>query len=317
LVSWVGPTWVQPLVLSLEDGSSHPLADGFRRAWTGLPRVPVSDVVHTAGGGMVGTADGHVVRVGSPTFVRAGLDQHRDERSSDPILAAKIDAIDRTLTPVYVAVDGVLLAAAGLGDRVREDALQSLDTLRLRGWRTIMLSGDAIDVVASVGASLGFRDDQIIGAASPEDKLAYVERLKRAGTVVMVGDGVNDAAAIAAASVGVGVHGGAEACLATADVYLTRPGLGALVELIDGAERTMRVIRRNIAFSIGYNLIGAGLAAVGMLSPLIAAILMPTSSITVVLGSWYSHTFPRSGRHTSGRTSGHSSVNTTRLERVA
>ena len=159
-----------------------------------------------------------------------------------------------------------------------------------------MLSGDAQDVVASVGRALAFEAQDSIGAVSPEDKLAFVEQLKATTgrTVVMVGDGVNDAAAIAAAHVGIGVHGGADACLATADIYLTRPGLGALVELTEGSRRTLRVIRRNIALSIGYNLIGASLAVFGVLTPLIAAILMPTSSITVVLGSWYSTTFARS-----------------------
>ncbi len=296
LVSWVGPEWVQPLVLSLEEGSSHPLADGFRRAWTHLELLPVEYARHIAGGGMTGIVNGHALRVGSPRFVRDGLTA---TTTTDAGLASAIAAIDATLTPVHIAVDGVLVAAAGLGDRIRDDALVSLNALRARGWRTVMLSGDSPDVVASVGRTLGFAPEDLVGAASPEDKLAFVERIKRHGAVVMVGDGVNDAAAIAAASVGIGVHGGAEACLATADIYLARPGLGALVELTDGARRTMRAIRRNIAFSIGYNLIGAGLAAVGLLSPLIAAILMPTSSITVVLGSWYSHTFARIARRES------------------
>jgi Cu2+-exporting ATPase len=93
--------------------------------------------------------------------------------------------------------------------------------------------------------------------------------------------------------VGIGVHGGAEACLATADIYLTRPGLAPLVELTEGAARTLRVIRRNIGFSIGYNLIGASLAVAGVLTPLLAAILMPAASVTVVLGSWLGSTFAR------------------------
>jgi Cu2+-exporting ATPase len=287
LRAWVGPAWVQPLVLALEHGSSHPLADGFRRAWSDMTVPEVTDAKHVAGGGLEGTIDGRRVRVGSPRFVAESA------AAVDPAVQHPIEAMDRTLTPVHVSVDGVLVAAAGLGDRIRDDAAASLDALRARGWRTIMLSGDAPDVVAAVGRTLGFAPDETIGAASPEEKLAFVEQRTQRGTVVMVGDGVNDAAAIAAASVGIGVHGGAEACLATADIYLTRPGLSALVELTEGARRSMRVIRRNIGFSIGYNFIGAGLAVAGVLTPLIAAVLMPLSSITVVLGSWYGHTFAR------------------------
>lgn len=290
LAAWHGPDWVKPLVLALEEGSSHPLADGFRRAWPGLPTATVSASRHIAGGGLEGTVDGRTVRIGSPRFVQESL------ISIDEPLAAVMNVVDRTLSPVHIAIDGVLVAIAGLGDRVREDALDSLQQLRGRGWRTVMLSGDAQDVVASVGRALAFEAQDSIGAVSPEDKLAFVEGLKATSgrTIVMVGDGVNDAAAIAAAHVGIGVHGGAEACLATADIYLTRPGLGALVELTEGSRRTLGVIRRNIALSIGYNLIGASLAVFGLLTPLIAAILMPTSSITVVLGSWYSTTFARS-----------------------
>ncbi|MCC6243620.1 MAG: heavy metal translocating P-type ATPase [Gemmatimonadaceae bacterium] len=292
LSAWVGAEWVQPFVLALEEGSSHPLADGFRRGLAAhsakSAMLSVRDAKHIAGGGLEGVVDGHRVRIGSPKFVR------QDASDTDAALQQAIAAMDRTLTPVYIAVDGVIVAAAGLGDRIRDDALASLTSLRAAGWRTILLSGDAPDVVQSVGHALGFAASEAIGSASPEDKLAFVERLKRQERVVMVGDGVNDAAAIAAAHVGIGVHGGAEACLSTADIYLTRPGLSALVELTDGARNTMSVIRRNIAFSIGYNIFGAGMAVFGILNPLIAAVLMPTSSLTVVLGSWYGRSFSRS-----------------------
>ncbi len=290
LAAWHGPDWVKPLVLGLEEGSSHPLADGFRRAWSGVVPATVSTSRHVAGGGLEGIVDGHAVRIGSPRFVRESV------VTIDESLEHVTHTLDRTLTPVHIAIDGGVVAMAGRGDRVRDDAFHALQQLRGRGWRTVMLSGDTHDVVASVGRALAFEAPDALGAVSPEGKLAFVEQLKATSgrTVVMVGDGVNDAAAIAAAHVGIGVHGGAEACLATADIYLTRPGLGALVELTEGARRTLHVIRRNIALSIGYNLIGAGLAVFGVLTPLIAAILMPTSSITVVLGSWYSTTFARS-----------------------
>lgn len=286
LVRWEGPEWAKQYVHALEMASSHPLAEGFRRAWGDAPGLDASDVQQVTGSGVQGTVNGTTVRVGRPDWVTESA------RRIDPALLNALTAFEDTLTPVYVSVDGVVVAGAGLGDAIRTDALESLRKLRANGWRTVMLSGDSIEVARAVGSTLEFAPAEIVGSASPEDKLSYVERRLSLGErIVMVGDGVNDAAAIAAATVGVGVHGGAEACLANADVYLTRPGLDSLVQLIDGTRRTANVIRRNIAFSIAYNLVGAGLAVAGVLTPLIAAVLMPASSLTVVLGSWLSRTF--------------------------
>ena len=276
IVEWTGPDWVRPLVLALESESTHPIAAGFRAAWPDVPFERPAESVHVAGGGIIGVVAGRDVAVGSPRFIL--------ERTG----AAGSATIDATsfLTPVLVAVDGRIVGNAGLGDPVRADAAAAVAALRARGWHIEILSGDAPSVVVAAGRTVDIPPAACIGAATPEDKLAVVERAVRREPVVMVGDGINDAAAIAAASVGVGVHGGAEACLATADIYLTKPGLAPLVQVVAGAERTMFVIRRNIAFSVVYNAIGASLAMAGMLSPLVAAILMPASSLTVVLASW-------------------------------
>ena len=284
LISCDMPSWVRPLVLSLERDSRHPVADALRRAWSDLKVPNATEVEHIAGGGIVGTVAGRHLVVGSASFVaaRVGAPDHALNSAAD-------------LTPVYVAVDGVTLGSASFGDAARADSRAAIDALRERGWEPHILSGDTPGVVAKVAHALGLPPNAAVGGASPEVKLLDIERRRaqRDKRVVMVGDGVNDAAAIAAASVGIAVHGGAEASLSSADVYLTRPGLAPLVELVDGAARTMRIIRRNILFSLAYNVVGVTLAITGTINPLIAAIMMPLSSITVLLGSWFGHSFNR------------------------
>lgn len=283
LVAWHGPEWAKPLVLALESGSAHPIASAFRAAWPNVQPAASGDTTHVVGGGIDGTIGGVRVAVGSPAFI---LERARTTDS--------VPTIDDALTPVWVALNGTVVAYAGIGDPVRADAASSIAALRADGWSVRVLSGDAPAVVQSVARAVGVDADAAIGGASPEAKRATIEAARGAGPVVMVGDGINDAAAMAAASVGIGVHGGAEACLASADIYMTAPGLDALVRLTRGARRTLRVIQANVGWALVYNVIGAGMAMSGRLTPLAAAILMPASSLTVVLTSWRARTFRES-----------------------
>jgi Cu2+-exporting ATPase len=154
-----------------------------------------------------------------------------------------------------------------------------------------VLSGDDPAVVAAVARSLEIPADDARGAVSPEEKAATVERARHEGPVVMVGDGVNDAAALSAATVGIAVHGGAEASMAAADVYLSRPGLGAILDLTVASRRTLRAIHRSLGTSLVYNAAAATLAATGLISPLLAALLMPASSFTVIALAFGARTF--------------------------
>jgi Cu2+-exporting ATPase len=301
LVRWEGSDAAKPLVAALERDSSHPIAIAVQQAWPVVEVLEAQDVSQTAGGGIEGMVAGHRVVVGAPIFVarRIGADEHAPD--------VRIEAFaEEGLTPVWVAVDGAVVARAGFGDPLRADARDSIDRLRALGWRVALLSGDHPAVVRGVAGRLGIDLADATGGASPEEKLRRVEEVRTHGTVMMVGDGVNDAAAIAAATVGVGVHGGAEASMSAADVYLSRPGLGPLVELVEGARRTMLVIRNNIIFSIAYNILGATLAVLGILDPLIAAVLMPMSSLSVVLASWRGRSFdvPVAAAAAAGASSG-------------
>ncbi|MFN0181784.1 MAG: heavy metal translocating P-type ATPase [Gemmatimonadales bacterium] len=281
LVRWTGPIELRGIIKGIERHSGHPIGRAFERAWPEVAPAVVAQVAATLGGGLdasVGTAR---YRIGSPGFVLAA--------AADPNgLGA---TVPNHLTQVLVARDGVVVGAAGLGDPLRADTSAAIDRLRARGFAVRILSGDAPGAVAAVADALGVARADARGGATPEDKVAAIARQADLGPVVMVGDGVNDAPAIGRATVGIGVRGGAEACLAAADVFLARPGLVPLADLVDGAGRTLRVIRANIAVSIGYNIVGAALAVTGMINPLLAAIMMPVSSLTVILLSAKRHTF--------------------------
>jgi Cu2+-exporting ATPase len=279
VVRWWGDPEIKAAVAAIERHSAHPVARALSRVAPEEGQPEVREVQEVSGAGISGVCDGRELLVASTAHLAEKLG----------IAAAAFAS--QGLSPVAVAVDGEVVAVAGIGDPLRSDSASSVAAINGRGWRVGILSGDHPAVVRAIASQVGIEPLAARGGVSPEEKLDTVRRTACDETVAMVGDGVNDAAALAAATVGIGVHGGAEAALAAADVYLARPGLEPVVELLRGARRTLGVIRRNLVFSLAYNLVAVSFAITGHMSPLLAAILMPLSSMTVVLSSYRAKTF--------------------------
>jgi len=273
VVETAGSAEALALAAALERTSLHPIARAVERA--APPNLPnATDVTAEAGSGLSGWVGGRFVQVGRPAWIAA----------SDPQSLA--DALDRFsadgLTPVAVAVDGRLALALGLGDALRPEAPAFLKRLARDGRTAYLLSGDHPSVAARVGAALGLPEERVLGGVSPEGKRAFVERLAQTETVAMVGDGVNDAAALQAAHVGVSVGGGALAARMAAPVFALHPGLAPLERLFDGSARVMGAVRAGLALSFAYNVAGALAAMAGLVTPLVAAVAMPLSSLAVI-----------------------------------
>jgi len=288
LVAWRGDGTVRSRVRALEVESAHPLARAIV-AGIGLgPVLDVADVHETTGGGIEGRVAGRRVVVGSPAFVTA-------RTGTLDVLAPEVDELAaRGITPVAIALDGVCVAVAGLADPLRGDAVDTVERVRAAGWQLGILSGDDPRVVARIAGQLGIDAARCRGAVTPEGKLEAVRDALATGPVVMVGDGVNDAAALAAATCGIAVAGGAEASASVADVVVTgRAGarLAPVADVLEGARHTLRVVHRNFGLSLAYNLAGATLAVTGLIHPLIGALMMPISSLTVVSSAAWSRAF--------------------------
>ncbi|MEZ6234795.1 MAG: heavy metal translocating P-type ATPase [Phycisphaerales bacterium] len=302
VLEWVGDASLRPLVAAIEAGSTHPVAVALARPAEAEAEADLDPAArldadawtfeHVLARGVVASDATRTIRVGSPAWL-ASLGVAASDWAERAIARARSHAH----TPVAIAVDGRIESVAILGDRVRPDARAALDTLRGAGWRVAMLSGDDPAVVRAVASDLGIDAALAWGGASPEQKheriAALVGEARRGTPVVMVGDGVNDAPALATASVGIAVRGGAEASLAAADVYVERGGLAPIGALADASRRVLRTIRLCLGLALAYNALAAGLALAGLLSPLVAAAMMPISSMTVLAVAVRSRTFAR------------------------
>lgn len=188
-----------------------------------------------------------------------------------------------TGTQVGVYRDGILVGALSLSDRVRAESETVIESLVSQGLSVHILSGDSKAPVAHVAQSLGIPSENARYELSPEEKSQILK--DRGGRSLMVGDGANDAVALASAYASVAVQGGMEMSMRAAGAYSSRPGVEPLLLLLSISQETMKVIRRNLVFAVFYNIVGIGVALTGHLDPLFAAVLMPMSALTVFLST--------------------------------
>ncbi len=273
VVDSVGDPEALRLAAALERSSAHPLAASIAATVREPRSAEVHEVRETIGAGIRGRVDGREVAVGRLPFVAA-------EPGSE-WLAREAAIAARGLTPVAVAVDGRMRAMLGIGDPIRAEARDTVHRLRRDGWRVVMASGDDPRIAAIVGAAVGIDAGEVHGGCTPEEKRELIARRDLPRPVLMIGDGVNDVVAMAAADVGISLGTGTRASLEVGDVCLARDGIGALPPLLAGAARWRRVVRINFGIGLGYNLVGAALAMTGLMNPLIAAVLMPLSGLMV------------------------------------
>jgi Cu+-exporting ATPase len=193
-------------------------------------------------------------------------------------------ASDAGRTAVLVAVDGVAVGGIVVSDLIKDSAAGAVARLKAMGLRTILLTGDHRGAADLVGAEVGV--DEVLAEVLPTDKAAVIQRLQASGRrVAMVGDGINDAAALATANLGLAVVSGTDVAMKSADIILVRRSLDVIPDAILLARRTLRTIRGNLIWAFAYNVAAVPLAAFGLLNPLIAGFAMSLSSVFVVTNS--------------------------------
>ncbi|MCS0541017.1 heavy metal translocating P-type ATPase [Aeromonas veronii] len=276
LASWSGNGEQLHLAAALQQASEHPLALAMREAVGKEATLPQPEAVEVrVGAGIVGQVAGHTVAIGNGSLLaQLGIEPpQQDEQAADGA------------TRVWVAIDGTVAGIAALADTLRPESPEAIATLRQRGIASWLVSGDAPAPVAHIAAKLGL--DGAFDSVLPAGKVEKVEALRAQtrGLVAMVGDGVNDAPALAAADVGIAMGSGSDVAMETAAITLMRSDPRLVADAIDISAATWRTIQQNLFWAFVFNIIGIPLAALGYLSPELAGAAMALSSITVLSNS--------------------------------
>ncbi|GAA0896389.1 MULTISPECIES: heavy metal translocating P-type ATPase [Streptomyces violaceusniger group] len=275
---------------ALEHASEHPIAraiaDGAAERIGDLPAP--ADFRSEPGLGVQGTVDGHAVLVGREKLLGAWAIELPED-----LAAAKAAAESEGQTAVAVAWDGAARGVLLVADAVKETSAEAVAQLRALGLTPILLTGDNRLVAEAVAREVGI--DDVIAEVLPQDKVDVVKRLRDEGrTVAMVGDGVNDAAALATADLGLAMGTGTDAAIESGDLTLVRGDLRVAADAIRLARRTLGTIKGNLFWAFGYNVAALPLAAAGLLNPMIAGAAMAFSSVFVVTNSLRLRTFTAS-----------------------
>ena len=278
---------------ALQAGSEHPLAHAVLAAWGDAPVDPALDVHAVPGRGVRGVVAGRALLLGSARMMaEAGID-------TAP-LAARAEALASAgCTVSWLGEDtpagGVLLGLFAFRDQPRADAREAIAHLKSLGIRTVMISGDSAGAATAVGAAVGI--DAVRANVLPGAKADAVRALAGQGRVAMVGDGINDAPALAAADVGIAMGTGTDVAMHAAAITLMRPHLGLVADALDVSRRTVRKIRQNLFWAFIYNVVGIPLAALGLLDPVIAGAAMAFSSVSVVANTLLLRRWAPRGTH--------------------
>ncbi len=274
----LGADWVLAMAASVQQGSTHPLARAVLAAVSADSLHPVSDLQVLPGRGVQGTVSGRDVLIGSTRLMgERGLDM-----SARKTQAEAEEGRGRTL--MWVAVDGGVAGFIAVADPIRPEAAQAVAQLARMGVHTVMLTGDNRHAAQAVAMALGI--SQVVAEVLPEDKAGEIEALKAAGKVVaMVGDGVNDAPALAAAQVGVAMGTGSDVAMDVAAITLVRGDPSLVPVALSLSRATYGKIRQNLFWAFVYNVVAIPAAALGVLTPVLAGAAMAFSSVSVVSNS--------------------------------
>ncbi|WP_049822713.1 heavy metal translocating P-type ATPase, partial [Arthrobacter sp. H41] len=269
---------------ALEAASEHPIAQAIAAAASAVSDGPLPDVEGFAsapGGGVRGEVEGRLVVAG-----RAGWLEDNGVAVSEAHTRELRTAEARGATVVWVAVDGRVEGLLSLTDTVKEGSARAIRRLRELGLKPILLTGDNEAVARQVAEAVGIDPADVRAGVLPEGKVAAVRELQAAGaTVAMAGDGVNDAAALAQADLGIAMGSGTDVAIEAADLTVMANSLEQVAQAIELSRKTLGTIKTNLFWAFFYNTVGIPVAALGLLNPMLAGAAMAASSVLVVLNS--------------------------------